>query len=403
MKLELFNYAFTNVLHRKTRSWLTVLSILIGIMAIFALVSFGLGIQKYVDDLSEEAGANKIFIQSKSASAPGTDQSFFISKDELDFVKKIKGVDQATGMYMKPAKVEHNHVTKYFFLMGSDPKDNDFVQESFGIDTVTGRPLKQDEIQKVVLGYNYQIPDKIFRRPIEIGERILINDVSHEVIGFVSLVGNPQDDSNLYLSEKGMEFLYPDVVGKYAVVMAQAEPGIDPKGLADKIEEKLRKYKSQEEGKEDFYVQTFEDAIATFTSIIDIINGVLVLIAFISLIVAAVNIMNTMYTAVLERTKEIGVMKAIGARNRDILMIFIIESGILGTVGGILGVFLGYLVAKAGGAYAAASGFSSLQPAFPLILIIGCIMFAFFVGAAAGLLPALQASRQKPVDALRYE
>jgi putative ABC transport system permease protein len=113
--------------------------------------------------------------------------------------------------------------------------------------------------------------------------------------------------------------------------------------------------------------------------------------------------MNTMYTAVLERTKEIGVMKAVGARNSDIMFIFLLESGVIGLIGGIIGVILGYFVAITGGSYAAAAGFSALKPIFPWTLIFGCIFFAFLVGAGSGLLPAIRASKLRPVDSLRYE
>ncbi|HLG23835.1 MAG TPA: FtsX-like permease family protein, partial [Candidatus Nanoarchaeia archaeon] len=150
-------------------------------------------------------------------------------------------------------------------------------------------------------------------------------------------------------------------------------------------------------------VQTFEDALATFTTVIGIINSVLILIALVSMVVAFVNIMNTMYTAIIERTKEIGVMKAVGARNSDILFIFMFESGFLGLLGGISGVITGYLVASAGGAIAAANGFALLKPEFPVTLILGCLLFSVLVGAAAGFFPARRASRLKLVDALRYE
>ena len=150
-------------------------------------------------------------------------------------------------------------------------------------------------------------------------------------------------------------------------------------------------------------MQTYEDAIAVFNTILLIINGVLVLIALVSLLVATVNIMNTMYTAVLERTSEIGVMKAIGATNESILMLFIVESGLLSLIGGIFGVGVGYLIATTGGAMAAAAGYSFLKPVFPFWLILGCLVFSFLVGALAGYLPAKQASRLQPVDALRYE
>jgi len=185
--------------------------------------------------------------------------------------------------------------------------------------------------------------------------------------------------------------------------MMSIDSSVDSGKLADKIEEKLRRHRGEEEGKETFFVQTFEDAMEMFGNIMNILNGVLALIALISLVVASVNIMNTMYTAVLERTNEIGIMKAVGAKNRDIMFIFIFESGLLGMVGGIAGVILGYLIAKTGGGIAAASGVAMLQPFFPTYLTVGCILFAFSIGAIAGIMPAYRASKLKPVDALRYE
>ena len=183
----------------------------------------------------------------------------------------------------------------------------------------------------------------------------------------------------------------------------RSSPGQDPNLLAKKVKDRLMKFRGQKEGEEDFFVQTFEQAIETFTSIIFVLNGVLVLIAFVSIIVAAVNIMNTMYTSILERTQEIGIMKSIGAKNSFIVSVFVIESGILGLLGGVLGVLLGYSIAKFGGFLAVYYGVPILQPAFPLWLIVGCLLFAFLVGAGSGLLPAIQASKLKPVDALRYE
>ena len=114
--------------------------------------------------------------------------------------------------------------------------------------------------------------------------------------------------------------------------------------------------------------------------------------------------MNTMYTSVLERTKEIGIMKAVGAKDSDVLLLFLLESGLLGLVGGLVGVALGFLMAK--GAELAANralGTGLLSAYFPLELIIGALLFSFTVGSVSGLLPARQAARLKPVDALRYE
>ncbi|NTV22854.1 MAG: ABC transporter permease [Nanoarchaeota archaeon] len=401
MKHELLKYAVFNILHRKMRSLLTVISIMIGIMAVFALVSFGLGIQRYVNEVANESGADKLFLQGKGNGAMG--DTFYISRDTLEVVKKVKGVELAVGQYIKFAKLKYKDQVKYHYIMGSDPKENDFVQESFGIDIVKGRALKSGELGKVVVGYNYLSADKVFKRPLYVGEKIYINDAPFEIVGFVSEIGNPDDDANIYLTDSGMELLYPEVKDKFSFVMAKAEDGVDPTILADYVNEKVRKHLGEEEGKETFEVQSFSDAIKTFTTIIDIINVVLVLIALVSVIVASVNIMNTMYTAVLERTKEIGVMKSIGARNSDIRDIFLIESGIIGLTGGIIGIILGYVVASTGGSIAAAAGFSSLQPIFPFSLILGCALFSLMIGMVSGIFPAIQASRQRPVEALRYE
>lgn len=403
MNLELIKYALMNVRKRKLRSGLTVLSILIGVTAIYTLVSFGIGLQDYIDVVAEEAGIDKLFIQSRGVGIPGTDENFRISRDDADFVEKINGVDKVSGIYMKTLQVKKNKQLKFVFGAGIDPSKTDFVDEAFTVEVERGRQLKKNDLDKVVLGYNYQLDDKIFKRAVTLGEKIEINDEVFEVIGFYEEIGNPQDDSNVYFTYDTFEALFPDDKDQYGFVMIKANRNVDPSLLAERITDKLRKHKGQEEGKEDFFVQSFEDALQTFNNIILVLNGILILIALVSLIVAAVNTMNTMYTAVLERTKEIGIIKAIGARNSSILFIYIVESGIVGMIGGIIGVFIGFLISSTGGMVAAQAGFSFLKPAFPIWLTISSILFAFGVGAVSGVLPAIRASRLKPIEALRYE
>ncbi|MCH8066953.1 MAG: ABC transporter permease [Nanoarchaeota archaeon] len=403
MNSDLIKYAFLHVKKRKLRSGLTVLSILIGITAIYALVSFGVGLQNYVNVLAEQAGIDKLFIQGKGIGAPGTDENFRISRDDVDFVEKINGVQEISGIYMKTVEVKKNRQIKFVFGSGIDPDKIQFVEEAFTVGIGKGRQIKKGDLDKVVLGHNYQLENKIFKKPVALREKIEINDKVFEVIGFYEKIGNPQDDSNAYFTYDSFESLFPDDKDQFGFVMVKANRNVDPSLLADRITDKLRKHKGQKEGKEDFFVQTFEDALEAFNNIILVLNGILVLIALISLIVASVNTMNTMYTAVLERTKEIGIMKAIGARNSDILVIFVIESGILGAIGGIMGVALGWVISTTGGKIAALAGFSFLEPLFPIWLTAGSIIFAFSIGAASGYLPAVRASKLKPVDALRYE
>jgi putative ABC transport system permease protein len=403
MNTEQIKYSVKNVIYRKTRSSLTVLSILIGIAAIFALVSFGLGIQNYIDVLADEAGADKLFIQARSFGAPGTDDSFFISREDIKFVEKIRGVNEISGIYMGIAEIRFKNNIKYAYVMGYDTKKEDFIFESFTTGILSGRSLNSGELDRVLLGYNYQMPDKIFKKPLELREKITINGHEFRVAGFIKEIGNPADDSNIYLTEEAFEMLYPSKKDKFGYVMVSSDKTTTPSDLAENIEERLRKRRGQKQGEEDFTVQTFEDLLEIFGTFIDIINGILILIAFISVIVASVNVMNTMYTSVLERTKEIGIMKAIGAKNSDIIFIFVFESGLLGLIGGALGILLGYLISTTGGNYAAIAGYSALYPVFPLSLILGCLIFSSLIGALSGILPAIQASKLKPVEALRYE
>ena len=403
MNLDEIKYSLKNLAKRKLRSGLSILSILIGITAIFALVSFGLGIQLYMDTLAEEAGADKLYVQPKGAGMPGMDENFFLTQDDIDFVAKINGVKDITGAYFRAGELRFKKEVTYYFVFGMDLNELEFFMEGFNIDIIKGRGLKKGDMNKLVLGYNYQFEDKIFKRALKVGDKVELNGADFEVVGFYSEVGNPADDAQIYITLEAFEELYPEYIDQFGFVLLSAEKGVNPTELADKITDKLRKHRGEEEGKETFFVQSFEDIIKTFGDIINVLNGVLILIALISLIVASVNIMNTMYTAVLERTKEIGIMKAVGARNENILFIFVFESGMLGMLGGIIGVLLGYVVASIGGIVAAQAGYSLLQPAFPWYLIVGCILFSLMVGAGSGFLPAIRASKQKPVDSLRYE
>ncbi len=178
---------------------------------------------------------------------------------------------------------------------------------------------------------------------------------------------------------------------------------MNPQVVAEEIAEELRDHRHQSVGQQDFFVQTFEQVIATFSAVLNAITAVVILLGFISVVVAAVNIMNTMYASILERTKEIGVFKALGSRNSSILLIFVLESGLLSLVGGILGVGTGYVISHYSGTVISDAGYSVFTPVFPLWLIVGSLVFALLIGIAAGLLPAYRASRLQPVDALRYE
>ena len=190
-----------------------------------------------------------------------------------------------------------------------------------------------------------------------------------------------------------------DVVDIIAVKIRD-EKQIDQ--VKENIEKLLRKERDVKKGEENFQVESAQNLINTLNSTLAAVNIFVVIIASISLLVGGIGIMNTMYTSVLERTKEIGIMKAIGARNSRIFKLFFIESGFLGMVGGIIGVILGLIFAY-GSAFLGrlALGVDLIQARVPLFWIIFALLLSFGLGTLFGVIPAINASKLQPVDALR--
>ena len=172
--------------------------------------------------------------------------------------------------------------------------------------------------------------------------------------------------------------------------------------VAAAIEDKMRKDRNEKVGNEDFTVQTPDQALSSINTILNIINIIVVSIAAISLLVGGIGIANTMYTSVLERRKEIGVLKSIGAKNKYILLIFLTESSLLGLAGGIVGIIIGL-----GFALSVSWVAHAISPALGLNVVVSypllaySLAFSLIVGGLSGVLPAYQASKLKPVEALR--
>jgi len=401
---DLIAYIRGSLMDRIIRSGLTIMSIVLGIMAIYALLSFGQGLQKYIDEVAGDFGTDKLIAQPKGAGPPGSGTSFF-NEDDTEFLEKQNGVKVVSPGYMSQLPVQQrlDEKGKWLWVMGMPLEQEKYDVWMFAYDVDSGRNLKKGDKYKVMLGYNHQIKDKIWNKPLEMGSKLYLNDIQFDVVGFVESVGNPSDDANVYIPLEVIDEVYDLDQEKYNFVMIQAHPDVKTKDLSDKLEDRLRRFRDVDEGQEDFFITTFEEQLEVFSSVINVLNAVLVLIAAVSVLVAAVNIANTMYTAVLERTKEIGVMKAIGATNIYIKSIFVAESAVLGFVGGLLGVLVGYGIATAAGSMAASAGYDFLKPFFPFWLTAGCLIFSTSVGTMSGYLPSRQAAKLKPVDALRYE
>ena len=403
---DLFMIAINNLKYRKKRTLLTILGIIIGISAVVALVSIGQGMSYSINKEMEKIGTDKIFIQPKSAtgmtmSAEGGAGT--IGKKDLNLVKKTIGVSEATGIYSHMAKLGFGKEERTAYSFGYPKKQSEatLMDEVHTWKTDEGRMLKPEEKGKAIIGAD--IAETLFDKDIQVGNKITLDGQEFKVVGIFKKVGDPGLDKGVLISEHELRELY-DEPELFTYIYVQIGPDENLELTGDRIERKLRKDRGLKEGQEDFSVQTPLEMMEMFNNILAIVSIVLIGIAAISLLVGGIGIMNTMYTSVLERTHEIGIMKAIGAKNSGIMKLFLVESGILGLVGGALGVFIGFMISKAVEIAAAqAIGTDMLKAFFPWYLIVGALLFSFIVGTLSGLLPARRASHLKPVDALRYE
>lgn len=397
--IETIKYSLRNLNQRRARSFLTIFSIFVGITTIFIFISFGYGLYNYVNTIVSSSSIDKVLIQARGIGI--TDDTFKLTKDDVEAVKRAAGVYEASGVYAKVVEVNHNNKKTYPFLAGYDPK-TPLIMSIYEIKIYKGRELRPGDKKSAVLGYNYQVKDRIYSTPLEINDKIEVNGVDLKVIGFFNEVGNPSDDSQIYVTNDYVEELYAGKNVSYSMIVARAD--IDKLSLViDNIEKSLRKERGLEKGKEDFFVQSFEEMLKSYSSVLNIVIGFIILIALISVLVSAINTANTMITSVLERYKEIGVLKAIGARNKEIFGIFLFESALLGFIAGVIGVLLGFLLSYLGGQILAGLGWSFLKPYYSFWLFAGCILFAVVTGAISGIIPAIKASKTNTVDALRYE
>jgi putative ABC transport system permease protein len=279
----------------------------------------------------------------------------------------------------------------------------DIVYNSFGFEAEEGRLLEEGDSGKVLLGNAFLDSDD-FRKEFRVGKKIIIEGEKleyYEIVGIAKKTSNFQMNGMVFMMEEDMNDVF-GIDDETDMIVAQVKDKDDIEDVSEEIKRKLRNDRNEDLGEESFTVETPLEALNSVNTIMNIINLIVIGIAMISLFVGGIGIANTMYTSVVERKKEIGIMKAVGAKNRDVLMIFLIESGLLGLVGGIVGAGIGLGLAFGASALASqAMGIELFQVAVSYPLLFGAIGFSFFVGVISGVVPAFQASKLNVVEALR--
>lgn len=413
MKLnKCFKHAFNMVLHSKLRSWLTITGIVIGVAAVIAIVSIGEGMQQSLNAQLNALGGDLVTISAgfergggmfgmrgggdhgDSSGSQATTREIVLDRSDLQVLKGIPDIALIDTNIRGNVDISYLGKKGTVSVTGVDQSVWSKITTS---KIRTGRMLDSADQNVIVIGG--RLASSYFDQPVGINKMVMINGSAFRVVGILDDQGN-----SVYMPIQMAYQVIPDKTNDIydtLVVKIKDENLLDE--VITKIENKLMTARHVTAKNKDFSISSRKEMQQTRADTMNSMNTFLLAIAAVSLIVGSIGIANTMFTSVLEKTKEIGIMKAIGARNQDILSIFLFNAAFIGLVGGILGIILGTIL----------SGFMpALMGGLPLgrgtaIVTLNSIAMALSVsvtvGILAGMIPAYQASKLKPVDALRYE
>jgi putative ABC transport system permease protein len=399
--LETFRVAFEAIMSNKVRSGLTMLGVIIGVMAVILLVSIGEGAQVYITKELTGLGTNLLIITPGKTSTRGgfhPPSAGTVRKltydDSLALRRRAWLLTDAVPLVFGTGKIKYQNMGRDIMVIGTTPE----FQRVRNLFVDTGSYVSQGDVDSkakvIILGS--KVKEELFGADSALGKLVTLSDARYRVIGVMqkkgTSLGMDIDDIVYVPVTSGQELFDTDSLFE---IIASTPRSEDVDRAIAQIKDILIKRHAH---KEDFTIQTQGAMLATMNTILGVLTAVLGGIAGISLVVGGIGIMNIMLVSVRERTREIGIRKALGARNKDIMAQFMIEAITLSGAGGIIGILLGV-------------GLALLIPLFVTVLptsvsawsIIMAFTFSAAVGVFFGVYPARKAALQDPIQALRYE
>jgi putative ABC transport system permease protein len=377
----------------KVRTFLTSLGILIGVLSVVLMMAFGFGLKNYINKEFETLGKNLIMVLPGSGfSGGGQGMMGGIMFDEKDLakIKRIKNISEVAPIFMKTIKAEANGKTERANLLGTTANALKMTNSELqaGIAFTNADVQKKKKI--VVIGA--QVAEKLFDKANSaVGKSIKIQNQRFIVVGVLKKLGSirSDDDSNIFAPYTSLLSLNPNKTF-FAIYIKTANDEVVPRVKADIKTTLLKRYKV-----DDFSVTEQSELLDMVNTIIGVLNIALIAIGSISLVVGGIGIMNIMYATVTERTKEIGVRRAVGATKKDILYQFLSEAAIVSVLGGFMALVLAAVIV------------ALIQPIFPAVINLTSVLTSFgiscFIGIFFGVFPAKKAADLSPIEAMRYE
>lgn len=381
---------------RRLRSMLTVIGIIIGITALISLIVLSDALEESITGQLDSFGPDEILVGTRDSVGQGGPPigTGSLTTRDVEIISQIPQVLEVRPIITQNYRITFGRDERFITVSGY-PVDSE-LETFLNVEIEQGRFLTDSDGKVALLGW--RTASRAFSKEVLPGNRIRIGEDTYRVVGILEEQGNIGEDSRIIVPLDALR----DTIGDRTAVTAisvRVSPGAEMDLMQERIENTLERYR----GTDDIVTTTpaeIQEQISGFLGVVDI---VIISIAIISLIVAGIGITNSLFTSVLQRTKEIGTMKAVGARNSQILAIFLLESVILALAGGIVGIIIGMLTGYSFITVFNTAGFIRLDFVLDWALVAQALLFSLLLGIAAGVLPALRAANLNPVDALRYE
>ena len=395
--IENLMMALESIRSNKMRSFLTMLGIIIGISSVITVISLGSGGKNSITNKFEEMGANNITVSVDSTKAITSDyitlKDISAIKTKVDTVKYISPVIQQRG------KVATEAASKDASITGCNEEYSQINNTSI----VNGRFFSEDDVlnDKAVALIDADSAKAFFGTEDVVGRSIkLFSSISSKSVTIIGVTESQtmssfRGNASIIIPITFFQTIFTDS-NRISSVIITADSKSDS-DLAAQSSLNILKSRHNNADKDIYSAENMMDKLSQVNSILNIFTSFIAAVAAISLLVGGIGVMNIMLVSVTERTREIGIRKAIGATTKSILIQFLTESSIISLIGGIIGMIIGYIGSQLIGL------FVGVTPSISVIIVIGVLLFSSAIGIFFGIYPAKKAANLNPIDALRYE